>query len=83
MHDTLGDAFAIEALEFSMRCESCRSTGPFGPAVCEFWLSPTGEPLSRVSSAACEEEANATQAAAIMLCKKRFAVFDISMRFLG
>src|ERR1700687_4446593 len=37
---------------FSIRCESCRTTGPSGPAVCEFSLSPTGDPLSRVISTA-------------------------------
>src|SRR6266436_4171726 len=33
---------------FSIRLKSSRSTGPSGPATFEFWLSPTGTPVSLV-----------------------------------
>src|SRR4051794_30313119 len=33
---------------FSMSSKSCISTGPRGPIVSEFWLSPTGAPAAVV-----------------------------------
>ena len=36
---------------FLIHLKDC-DTGPLAPAVCEFWLSPTAAPLSRVSVAA-------------------------------
>lgn len=32
----------------SIRCASCMSTGPLGPAAMEFWLSAMGQPAALV-----------------------------------
>ncbi len=59
-----------------MSCTSCSRLGPFGPAVCEFWLSPTGAPLSRVST----DCANA--AGAMAACSTTAAVTSL-WNFMG
>ena len=38
----------LNRASFSIRCWSCSSTGPAGPAVWLFWLSATGAPDSAV-----------------------------------
>ena len=38
----------LNRASFSIRCWSCSSTGPAGPAVWLFWLSATGAPDSVV-----------------------------------
>ena len=52
-----------KAESFSMRSVSWSRTGPFGPAVCEFRLSPTGAPFLRVKVSADTPVAPRTSAA--------------------
>src|SRR5450759_5143065 len=48
----------LNRASFSMRYWSCRSVGPPGPAVCEFWLSATEAPLSVVRIGLSDIEAS-------------------------
>ena len=49
MHHALGHALPIEMGHLSKSRKSSNTTGPRGPTVSEFWLSPTGRPAAVVS----------------------------------
>jgi hypothetical protein len=48
VHDPLGHSVTVEVRIFCTVYASCRTVGPFGPAVSEFASLPTGTPESLV-----------------------------------